>query len=65
MQALLDMLTGFAAVGSSTGGGGASRQYVRPVLTEVGLEMLCFCSHHESPIHWGSANPRVQRLTVA
>lgn len=35
-QALLDMLAGFAAVASGTDAGGGSRQYVRPVLTEVG-----------------------------
>ena len=36
LQALLDMLAGFAMVASGTDAGGGSRQYVRPVLTEVG-----------------------------
>lgn len=35
-QALLDMLAGFAVVASGTDAGAGSRQYVRPVLTEVG-----------------------------
>lgn len=38
------MLTGFAAVASGTGEGGASRQYVRPVLTEVGWDS-CVSAH--------------------